>query len=107
MDFSPYKPSPDENRKRQDGQQKKGKSKSTLSHDPYSTAPSYSPKAPAQPSPYQVGGAGSMSSSLLEEGLFDMVLALVQHPVGLLLRQQCVSINMKRLYLYAWIWKRL
>lgn len=71
MDFSPYKPSPDENRTRQDGQQKKGKSKSTSSHDPYKTSSSYSPKVPVQPSPYQVGGAGPMSSSLLEEGLFS------------------------------------
>ncbi|KAI8337876.1 hypothetical protein BC941DRAFT_451917 [Chlamydoabsidia padenii] len=55
MDFSPYKPSPDDNRTRQ---QKKGKSK--LSHGPN--------PAPTSSSPYQVGG-GMLDSSLLEEGL--------------------------------------
>ncbi|KAI8093897.1 uncharacterized protein BX664DRAFT_259709 [Halteromyces radiatus] len=53
MDFSPYKPSPDENRKDQK-QQKKQK------------APT-----PYEPNPYQVGGASMASSSTLEQGLLD------------------------------------
>jgi hypothetical protein len=75
MDFSPYKPSPDDKRTRQ--QQKKGKSK--LSHSPYanqttnpngtsSTSPPSGAKQQQPTSPYQVGG-GMLDSSLLEEGL--------------------------------------
>ncbi|SAL95236.1 hypothetical protein [Absidia glauca] len=75
MDFSPYKPSPDDKRTRQ--QQKKGKSK--LSHSPYanqttnpngtsSSSPPSGAKQQQPTSPYQVGG-GMLDSSLLEEGL--------------------------------------
>jgi hypothetical protein len=75
MDFSPYKPSPDDKRTRQ--QQKKGKSK--LSHSPYasqttnpngtsSSSPPSGAKQQQPASPYQVGG-GMLDSSLLEEGL--------------------------------------
>lgn len=53
MDFSPYKPSPDEDRKGR----LKGKSRSTTPYEPVPTTPSY-----------QAGG--NVPPSLYEEGLF-------------------------------------